>query len=353
MASGFNLHDPYADARRRMFGEQRYAYVYGTDERRQTKDLEAQPLGNDILRLNSLRVPITRLLVEPNYLRKDAKHRLDGYDCIINGMTNPDSHPKVLAAVTTMLKGFKGRVINDPARIARSGRDAVAKALHDVPGLVVPGVARFRASAPPKVIARIIADAGVTYPAIMRFAGSHFGSGTARVNSLDSVIANLSHAPEFYLISYFDLQGADGYYRKHRFFFIGDEIVYRHKYVSDRWNVQPDARDRFMAGRPDLIDEERCAINAGFAGLPPDALATLETIRARIGLDYFGIDCGFRGDGRMVLFEANASMFFYHASLEDPHYEYLRRPLEEGRAAFNRMLAPDYVPRAWRSPEAR
>lgn len=350
MTTGFNLHDPYADTRLRMFGAQRFAYVYGTDERRQTKDLEAQPLGNDILRLNSLRAPITRLLVEPNYLRKDAKHRLDDYDCIINGITNSDSHPKVLAAVTTMLKGFKGRVINDPSRVARTGRDAVARALRDVPGLVVPGVARFRASASPKVIAKIIADARVTYPAIMRFAGSHFGSGTARVNSLDSVIANLPHAPAFYLISYVDLQGSDGNYRKHRFFFIGDDIVYRHKYVSDHWNVQPDARDRFMVARPDLIDEERRAINAGLAGLPAGALDTLKAIQARIGLDYFGIDCGFRGDGRMVLFETNASMFFYHPSLEDPLYEYLRRPLDEGRAAFNRMLAADYVPRAKRQP---
>ena len=62
---------------------------------------------------------------------------------------------------------------------------------------------------------------------------------------------------------------------------------------------------------------------------------TLRTIRARIGLDYFGIDCGLDGDGNIVVFEVNASMLVHN---DNPDFPYKAPAVQAIKQAFDKML---------------
>jgi glutathione synthase/RimK-type ligase-like ATP-grasp enzyme len=62
----------------------------------------------------------------------------------------------------------------------------------------------------------------------------------------------------------------------------------------------------------------------------------LRTIAARIGLDYFGVDCGRDRSGNLVVFEVNASMLVHG---EDGELAYKDPFVRRIKTAFNAMLA--------------
>ena len=63
----------------------------------------------------------------------------------------------------------------------------------------------------------------------------------------------------------------------------------------------------------------------------------LSAVRERMPLDFFGMDFGIAPDGRVVLFEANATMNFFPLSL-DSRFAYLARCVEPARSAFYELL---------------
>jgi hypothetical protein len=71
--------------------------------------------------------------------------------------------------------------------------------------------------------------------------------------------------------------------------------------------------------------------------LGPSAMAGLAEIAARLDLDYAGIDFGLSADGRLLLFEANATMVVNPPD-PDPRWDYRRAPVEQIVKATQRML---------------
>jgi glutathione synthase/RimK-type ligase-like ATP-grasp enzyme len=342
MTSPSKLNDPFADARMRILGTQRFAYLYGADrDEGFVPDPEKQGRATDILTLNDLRVPFTFMHVRKNYFRQKLRHELKPFDCIVNGVTNPDTNPRVLEVMERMLKPYKGRVINPPSTVLDSTRDKVSRRLRSIEGMVTPSTVRLK-SGSRGALANIVEREGITFPAIFRRAGAHRGVSTFLVNGLDQVAQGLESGHDFYLISFVNFRSPDGLYRKIRFFFIGEAVIIRHQVVSDNWNVHVEARDRFMATRPRLIEEERDLLAGGIESLPALTQATLARVREAMGLDFFGLDCSLMEDGRLVLFEANATMNFSNASLDDPRFSYFRQTVQQGRAGFRSMLRADY-----------
>jgi hypothetical protein len=92
-----------------------------------------------------------------------------------------------------------------------------------------------------------------------------------------------------------------------------------------------------MADRQPLLDEEAHMFEKDEGAFRPAVAKVLEAVRDRMELDYFGMDFAILPDGRVVLFEANATMNFF-PFLDDPKFAYVRRCLEPARAAFHEML---------------
>jgi hypothetical protein len=67
----------------------------------------------------------------------------------------------------------------------------------------------------------------------------------------------------------------------------------------------------------------------------PGHYRMLREIQQRIGLDYFGIDCGLDRSGDLVVFEVNASMLV-HGQNDD--FPYKTPFVQRIKAAFDEML---------------
>jgi glutathione synthase/RimK-type ligase-like ATP-grasp enzyme len=220
--------------------------------------------------------------------------------------------------------------------VARTTRDQVARLLNGTPGLVVPKVVRLRNARPNLAVAAAERD-GLRFPLIVRKAGTHTGVIVGVVNSVDELRAAITEAGEHIITEFVDFRSRDGLYRKYRVFFIGERIIFRHMLVSDQWNVHAQDRMRFMVERPQLLDEEKQMFTSVEGAYPVEIMPTVEAIRKRMKLDYFGMDFGIAQDGRMVLFEANATMNFF-PFLADPRLAHVKKCLKPAREAFHAML---------------
>jgi glutathione synthase/RimK-type ligase-like ATP-grasp enzyme len=290
----------------------------------------------DLHKLFDKREPVHVMTLTRQMLRQQRRPELHPYRCVLNLVTDPDQNPRTLENLRKLLRGFGGRVINPPEAVARTTRDQVARLLDGTPGLVVPKVVRLRNARPDLAVAAVERD-GLRFPLIVRKAGTHTGMIVGVVHSIDELRAAITEAGEHVITEFADFRSADGLYRKYRVFFIGERIIFRHMLVSDQWNVHAKHRMGFMVERPNLLDEEQEMFARVEGAYAADILPTLTAIRDRMRLDYFGMDFGIGQDGRMVLFEANATMNFF-PFLSDPRLDHVKKCLNPAREAFHAML---------------
>lgn len=262
---------------------------------------------------------------------------LSQFDVVLNGLTVPDRAVGALEALATLTADYRGKLINHPLAIMETTRDTVSRKLSGIPGLIVPKVLRFTHLDGPRS-RRIIGGSDITFPAILRLAGTHLGISMALVETPEDVLPILEKDKNYYLTSYRDYANEDGMYRKYRFFFIGNEIILRHVLSSDNWNVHAEARTRLMVNFPHLIQQERTTMLSQRPPLEVRFGAVLRKVKTAIGLDFFGMDCSITNDGKLLLFEANASMNLIDPSLDDPRFSHLQIFLKRARRAFGKMM---------------
>ncbi len=140
----------------------------------------------------------------------------------------------------------------------------------------------------------------------------------------------------FYVTRFVDYRSADGYFRKYRLIFIGDEILPYHLAIGDSWKVHYYRTE--MVRHDWMRREEAAFLEDAAAAFAPHHLAALEAIRAAVALDFSGIDCGLDRDGRLVVFEVNASMLV-HANDPEPVFAYKQAPVARIKRAFETMVA--------------
>lgn len=281
---------------------------------------------NDFIRLN----------IPRNFHRQKARPSFAQAGTVFNMITDPELNPIVLEHARRFLKPFKGRILNRPEAVQACTRDGVAKRLAGIEGLIVPRVVRFPGR--PKLALVAIEKAGLPMPAILRRTGHHDGRIEGLFEGRDRMLARLHPAHEYFLTEFIDSRSPDAFYHKIRIFFLGGQGVIRHRLLSDRWNVHAPDRLRILVDQPQAIEEERRLVEGGIEALPPAARRALAEIRARMPLDFFGIDFAIMPDGRVLLFEANATMMFFPVS-DDPRFAYGATALARGRAAFAAMMA--------------
>lgn len=280
--------------------------------------------------------PHHRLHITPGFFRQARRPELDSYLCLLNLITEPEHNSKVLENMGKLLRNLPGKVVNRPEAVLRSTRDKVARQLAGIPGLYVPRVVRLK-TAKPAAVRVAVERAGLQFPVILREAGTHTGNIIGLFDNLEDMQASLVEGGEHIATEFIDFRSPDGLYRKFRVFFFGKRRVFRHMLMSDYWNVHGKDRGRFMADRPDLIEEEKAMFATPDGAFPPAIRQILSAVRERIALDFFGMDFGMAPDGRVLLFEANATMNFF-ARLPGPQFLYLHRCLPPAQLAFRELL---------------
>jgi hypothetical protein len=110
---------------------------------------------------------------------------------------------------------------------------------------------------------------------------------------------------------------------------VNGEILPYHLAIA----VHHDSTD--MADHPWMQREEEAFLNNPASVFAPSRYQVLREIRERIGLDYFGVDCGLDRSGNLVMFEANASMLVHD---QNEGFSYKTPFVHRIKSAFDNML---------------
>lgn len=312
-------------------------FVIGSDQLAGTTD-DGRPRYagcTDLHKLFDKREPVHALRLDKHALRQRKRPELHPYRAILNLITDPDQNPRTLDNLKKLLREYRGKVINHPDAVLRSTRDQVARLLGDIPGLTAPQVVRLR-NAKPDLAAQAVERANMRFPMIVRLAGTHTGQVVGVVGDMDELRSSVRQPGEHLITEFVDFRNSDGYYRKYRSFFIGRRMVFRHMLASDQWNVHAKNRS-FMFEKPELLEQEKALFESAEGAFEEPVLATLAAVREKMPLDYFGMDFGVADDGRVVLFEANATMNFFPL-LSDPRLNHVKRCRRPAIDAFHEML---------------
>jgi len=253
---------------------------------------------------------------------------------VVNLISDADQADALLPLVADVADRFGKPIVNDPRKIQRTTRDAVAAALQGIPDCVVPKVLRQKAGTD-LAVATLQAALASSSPVLVRPVGTHGGDDFEKVESSEALAAILAQqaATDRYFIEYIDYRSVDGYFRKYRFIFVDGEILPYHLAIADDWKVHHDSTD--MADHQWMQREEEAFLNNPAGVFGRSHYQVLREIQERIGLDYFGVDCALDRSGKLVMFEANASMLVHDQNEE---FSYKAPFVHRIKSAFDGML---------------
>lgn len=292
--------------------------------------------NSDVYRLLPDTLAFDQINLGKQFLKAAGRSDPNRYQCVLNLVSDPDQHPRTLERIRKLLRGYRGRVINRPEAVLHSTRDQVAKRLAGIDGLTVPKVLRLR-NPKPGAARAAVERAAIDFPLIVRFAGTHTGLIIGLIGDAAELEAACAARGEYILTQFVDYRSADGLFRKFRIWSFGGRTIFRHLTTADEWNIHTKMADRFMFDRPELVDEEIKLMVRPEGDFPGDVHRIFGEIRGRMGLDYFGVDFGFDREGRMVLFECNATMTYYPLVVA-PRFAFRQKLLAPTREAVAAML---------------
>ncbi len=267
-----------------------------------------------------------------DYAAPGQDRALPRHDVIFNAIGDPDLMPDLAPSVRHLLDGTERPVLNHPTRIARTRRADLPSLLSGLADVVVPPVSRLERDAMP------VGGwgAGHQLPVIVRPTGSHGGADLVRADREAEVAAAIARYPQSYVTDFVAYHDAtDGLHRKYRVIFV-DRVAYPyHLAIGPHWLVHYWTAG--MAEAPARRAEERRFLDDPVRAIGARAMAALGAIGARLDLDYAGIDFSVLPDGRVLVFEANATMLVHPET--EPMFAYKNPAVARILAAVDAMLA--------------
>jgi hypothetical protein len=138
-----------------------------------------------------------------------------------------------------------------------------------------------------------------------------------------------------YATEFVDYRTPDSWYRKYRMIFVDRKPYPYHLAIGARWLLHYKTAD-MQAGAARRA-EEAAFLRDPETAVGPRAMAALWEIAARLDLDYAGIDFSLLPDGRLLFFEANATMLIHPE--EDPLFAYKNEAVGTIVEAVEQMIA--------------
>lgn len=268
---------------------------------------------------------------------------------VVNLVSDVDLSRDVLPLAASLADQLGLPVVNHPSKIIPTDRESISRLLAGIAGCRVPRVRYVAAQSsarsgsretseeqqPIPEFSRIPLWEGFEFPLLIRVAGTHGGKDFDKVDSPADLARFIAGHPaaDFYLAEYVDYRSLDGFFRKYRFIFVGDEILPYHLAIGEHWKVHHGTTD--MARCPWMQHEEEAFLDRPASIFTAGHFATLGAIRQAVGLDYFGIDCSIDREGNVVVFEVNASMLVHD---ENAAFAYKAPHVERIKGAFDAML---------------
>lgn len=270
---------------------------------------------------------VTTLILDDRYIQSTslvADTYRDGmelppHDVLFNAIGDAERSDDALEVAERIVAASHAPVINHPSAVRASLRNNVGR-LNEVPNVIAPLTQLI-----PR--AQITVDGllarGYTFPVLLRAPGYHMGEHFSMARTPDDLAARVAEIPSssVLVIQYLDAR-TGGVASKYRAFFIDGEIYPAHLARSaSEWKIHYFSSDMNVDDRH--WAEERAFLTdmAAFAG--PAVMTALRGIAKVIGLDHGGIDFAIDANGKVLVFEANATMV-------------IARPPNDERAAYRR-----------------
>lgn len=264
-----------------------------------------------------------------DYARPDQDSALPAYDLVFNAMGDPDLMPELPASAARLLASGARSVLNHPARVRRTHRGDLPALLAGIEGVVVPPVARVSAGSAGDWRALMAP------PVLVRPLGSHGGADLCKAADEAAAIEAIRAHDSAYVTAFVDCRGPDGFYRKYRMIFV-DRVAYPYHlaigphWMTHYWTAGMESDPARRAEEARFLADPKAAIGAR-------AMAAVATIGRRLDLDYAGVDFSVLEDGRVLVFEANATMLV-HPERQDI-FAYKNPAVSRILEAFDEMLA--------------
>jgi len=260
---------------------------------------------------------------------------IPAYDVVWNALADADRAGPALLAMDRRF-GRAAALVNPPARVLSTGRVANARRLGQIPGVVAPHTVAIPRASLVRSGATALTMRGFRFPLLLRSPGFQTGRHFVRVATESELAAAVDGLPGETLLAleFVDVRGADGAIRKYRMMAVDGVLYPMHAAVSREWKVHyftaqmDDAANRAEDER--FLADPRSVLGA-------DAMAALERIRDVLALDYAGIDFSLDRAGRVVAFEANATMIVLPPA-PDAAWDYRRAPVARVIDAVRTML---------------
>jgi tetratricopeptide (TPR) repeat protein len=227
-------------------------------------------------------------------------------DVVINLIAEVDNARDTLVRAVDFVDRLDRPVINHPRKMLFTDRVTVAQRLGGIPYCRAAKVIRLE----PHHRA-IPDDVELSFPVLARVTGTHGGKYLEKCDDAVALAAALARHGDIahYVSEYLPYQSSDGYFRKYRLIFVNGTILPYHLAIGSHWKMHYFSSD--MAQEPLLRAEEAAFLRDPAGVFGADLWGALQAVRSALDLDFAGIDCGIDGEGRLVVFEANATMLVH------------------------------------------
>jgi hypothetical protein len=258
-------------------------------------------------------------------------------DVVFNAISDADRAAPALRAVEQLLAAVAAPVINAPERVLATARESNATRLAALDGVVAPRIVSVSLRELCSSGAQLAHGHGFTFPLLVRAPGFHTGEHFTLVERAGDLADAVAGFPgeDALLIEYVDVRDGDGRVRKYRMMAVDGALYPMHVAVARHWKVHYFSADMAGDAANRAEDERFLADPAAVLGAP--AITALERVRDAIGLEYVGIDFALDGAGRVVVFEANATMIVLLPG-PDAIWDYRRAPVGRVIGAVRAML---------------
>lgn len=274
----------------------------------------------------------TRIKWVMDYASAEQIDSLPDYDIVFNAIGDQDVTVGSRDIVERFISSCKKPVLNLPQAVAQTSRENMPALLQGIDHLLTPPAVRLVADA--DMVARI-RNSELSLPLLVRPTGSHGGAGLQLLEHPAALGSLVLPSVDHYVSVFHDYRSPDGFYRKYRVIFVDRQPFPYHLAISQQWLVHYVSAD--MLPYPWKREEEERFLSDPVAVLGQAAMQALCAIGKRIDLDFCGIDFSVLPDGRILLFEANATMLV-HTEQFYPELQFKNPYVQRILDAFDAML---------------
>ena len=251
-------------------------------------------------------IELTTLYVVPG---TELPSPLPEHDVAIVIASDSEECRPALAEIDRLAANWPRPLLNAPAKIVGLDRDKLFRLLGGIEGLDIPATITVgRAQLLDVLLSNCSLPevaAGTDFPVIIRPRGSHAGVGLAKIDdvfALGKYLTEQQHQ-EFFVARYVDYASEDGLFRKYRVVIADGKPYACHMAIADQWNIW-----YLNAGMSESASkrlEESTFMQTFDIGFGRRHRSALTELSARVGLDYFIIDCAETKTGDLLIFEAD------------------------------------------------